>query len=97
MWLSVKARWLIQLIQCQPLHEEGSLCRGAPGSERVGPLEAGILAQPLGVAELCALGSSCPPSPHPTPGLRASHPPLQGCQEVQAPQREGPWPSGRER
>ena len=77
MWLSVKAHWIIQLIQCQPLDEEGPLCRGAPGSERVGPLEAGILARPLGVAELCALGSSCPHLT-PNPGAQSFPPTSAG-------------------
>lgn len=75
MWLSVKSSLPVQ---CQPLHEEGRLCR----PERAGlrgespPLEAGIPAQALGATELCALGTTPPHThthlltPTPTPGLR---------------------------
>ena len=80
MWLSVKSSLPVQ---CQPLHEEGRLCRheraGLRG-ERAGlrgespPLEAGIPAQALGATELCALGNPTHTHTHltptPTPGLR---------------------------
>ena len=102
MWLSVKSSLPVQ---CQPLHEEGRLCR----RERAGlrgespPLEAGIPAQALGATELCALGTPpthththTSPQPQPQGSESSSPPPLQGSQEVQAPKREGSWPSGRE-
>ena len=70
MWLSVKSSLPVQ---CQPLHEEGRLCR----RERVGlrgespPLKAGIPALALEATELCALGT---PSTPPTHTHTASHP-----------------------
>lgn len=76
MWLSVKSSLPVQ---CQPLHEEGRLCR----PERAGlrgespPLEAGIPAQALG-RQNCVPWEPPPhththlltPTPTPTPGLR---------------------------
>ena len=106
MWLSVKNSLPVQ---CQSLHEEGWLCRrereGLRGESP--PLEAGIPALALEATELCALGTPSTPPPHthtqlltPAPilGLRVivPLPPLQGSQEVQAPRREGSWPSSRE-
>ena len=93
MWLSVKSSLPVQ---CQPLHEEGRLCR----RERAGlrgespPLEAGIPAQALGATELCALGNPPPHThthltPTPTPGLRVIIPATSAGQSGGTGTKEG--------